>query len=362
MTHSSVRIAFAVLCLLLSAAAQNTDAAAAAATAQTASSPPAAATAQTTTSTAAIAAQVPRLVKFTGTVQNFNQAEAGSGVVARDSTSVPTNVVGITFSLYAQQTGGVPLWSEVQNVHVDSAGHYTVKLGASKPDGLPVELFTSAEAQWLAIQQAGQAEQPRIMLMSVPYALKAADAETFGGKPPSAYMPAPTSGAGSSSAGATPAANSKQSPQPTVGGTGVANYIAMWTTASNLGSSALYEGSNHYLGIGTTAPNYPLNIDEDTAHPALYVLQSGATGTGVMGNVSSRTGKNVGVEGTTRSAIGTGVFGQATSTTGENIGVSGTSASNEGTGVDGTVTAKAPAPKGTALLEKPPARPGQPVE
>lgn len=327
MTHSFVRIAFAILSLLLSAVAQNADTAAATATTQPA------------TSTPLVAAQVPRLVKFTGAVQNPNQADAGSGVTARDSASVPTDVVGITFSLYSQQTGGVPLWSEVQNVHVDSAGHYTVKLGASKPDRLPVEVFTSAEAQWLGIRQEGQAEQPRIMLMSVPYALKAADAETFGGKPPSAYMSAPTSRAGSTGAGTTPATNGKQSPQPTVGGTGTANYIAMWTSASNLGSSALYEGSNHYLGIGTTAPNYPLNIDEDTLHPALYVLQSGATGTGVMGNASSRTGKNIGVWGTTRSTTGTGVFGQATSTTGENIGVSGTSASNEGTGVDGTATA-----------------------
>jgi len=70
-------------------------------------------------------------------------------VVAGDSASVPTNVVGVTFSLYSQQTGGVPLWSEVQNVQVDKTGHYTVQLGSTQAEGLPVELFSSALAQWL---------------------------------------------------------------------------------------------------------------------------------------------------------------------------------------------------------------------
>ena len=97
-------------------------------------------TAQTSTSNAAAAtAQVPRLVRFSGTVQNFAADMAGGGAVARDGASVPANTVGVTFSLYAEQTGGAPLWSEVQNVQVDKTGHYTVMLGSSQPDGLPVE-------------------------------------------------------------------------------------------------------------------------------------------------------------------------------------------------------------------------------
>ena len=155
---------------------------------------------QAGTQSAAIS-QVPRLVKFSGTVQNFGADEAGGGAVARDSASVPTNVVGITFSLYSQQTGGGPLWSEVQNVRVDSTGHYTVQLGSTQDEGLPVELFSSAQAQWLGVRLEGQAEQPRIMLLSVPYALKAADAETFGGKPPSAFMSATNSAMASGSGG-----------------------------------------------------------------------------------------------------------------------------------------------------------------
>ena len=149
--------------------------------------------AQTTSSNSpsAATAQVPRLVKFTGSARTAVADASSNGIVLAPGAA-PTNVVAITFSLYAEQSGGAPLWSEVQNVRVDAAGRYTVQLGSTKPDGLPVELFTSAQAQWLGVQLQGQAEQPRVMLLSVPYALKAADAETFGGKPPSAYMQAPT--------------------------------------------------------------------------------------------------------------------------------------------------------------------------
>ena len=140
-----------------------------------------------TTADAAQTAQVPRLVRFSGTATEIGSSNAAS-----------PRVVGVTFSLYAEQTGGAPLWSEVQNVQVDKTGHYTVMLGSTQPDGLPLSLFTAAQAQWLGVRLEAQAEQPRVMLLSVPYALKAADAETFGGKPPSAFMPSSASEASSS--------------------------------------------------------------------------------------------------------------------------------------------------------------------
>ncbi len=131
-------------------------------------------------------ATVPRLITFSGTLGSVATAADESGVVIAPATA-PTKVVAVTFSLYSEETGGAPLFSEVQNVHVDSAGHYTVELGASKPDGLPMDIFSSVQAHWLGVQPQGSAEQPRVLLVSVPYALKSADAETFGGLPPSAY-------------------------------------------------------------------------------------------------------------------------------------------------------------------------------
>ena len=61
------------------------------------------------------------------------------------------------------------------NTQLDVNGAYTVLLGATGPEGQPVQLFTANEARWLGVEPVGIAEQPRVLLLSVPYALKAAD-------------------------------------------------------------------------------------------------------------------------------------------------------------------------------------------
>ena len=96
--------------------------------------------------------------------------------------------VGVTFAIYAQQTGGAPLWVETQNVAVDRTGRYTVSLGASSARGVPSELFATGEARWIGVLPEGQPEQQRIAIIAVPYALKAGDADTLGGLPASAYL------------------------------------------------------------------------------------------------------------------------------------------------------------------------------
>ena len=120
-------------------------------------------------------ATVPRLIRYAGVAHDLNN-KALSGTV------------GITFSLYAEQTGGAALWMETQDVQADSSGHYSVLLGSTKPDGLPAELFASEQARWIGVQIDQQTEQPRALLVSAPYALKAGDAETLGGLPPSAFL------------------------------------------------------------------------------------------------------------------------------------------------------------------------------
>src|SRR5690349_21392441 len=121
-------------------------------------------------------AVVPRLMKFSGTV--------------RDSAGKPlSGTVDVTFSLYSTESGGDALWFETQSVQADELGRYTALLGSMHADGLPIDLFTSGDVRWLGIQVGHEPEQqPRVLLVSVPYALKAGDAETLGGKPASAYV------------------------------------------------------------------------------------------------------------------------------------------------------------------------------
>ena len=121
------------------------------------------------TSTAATtASSVPRLVRFNGTLQDAT----GKAL---------TGPVDVTFELFREQSGGEPLWWETQTVEVDAQGRYSVLLGAMQPSGLPMDLFTAGEAHWLGVA-VGKIEQPRVLLVSVPYAFKAGDAETLGGQ------------------------------------------------------------------------------------------------------------------------------------------------------------------------------------
>lgn len=183
---------------------------------------------------------IPKLIRFGG--------------VARDLDGKPlTGVVGITFSLYSEQTGGAPLWMETQNVQADANGHYSVLLGGTMADGLPAEIFASEQARWIGVQVEQQSEQPRVLLVSAPYALKAGDAETLGGLPPSAFARSASQSAGD----ATPAIGKAPTPSQTArtsalassdvtttGGT--AKTIPLFTSATNIQNSIVTQ-------TGTTA-------------------------------------------------------------------------------------------------------------
>src|ERR1700734_3423199 len=87
-------------------------------------------------------AVVPRLVNFSG------RAIDGAGKPV-------SGIAGVTFSIYKDQYEGAPLWMETQTIQVDEAGNYTAQLGATKPEGLPLELFSSAEARWFGVRING---------------------------------------------------------------------------------------------------------------------------------------------------------------------------------------------------------------
>jgi len=280
---------------------------------------------------AAANAVVPPVVKFGG--------------VLTDAHSKPlAGTVGVTFSLYKESQGGAPLWLETQNVTLDKTGHYSVMLGSTTSQGLPSDVFASGEARWLGVQAQGEAEQPRTVLMSVPYALKAADAETIGGLPPSAFLKASAPGSASAS-------NSSQAVAAIIG-TGTANHITKWLSPTKLGNSNIFDGSAGNVGIGTTAPTATLDVNgtarvrgNATVNGSLgagpiTASSSSSGGTGVYANAGSSGGSNgviaigaTGVAGYTTVAGSIALYGNAGNSTASN-GVVGYGA----TGVAGNST------------------------
>jgi hypothetical protein len=193
---------------------------------------------------------VPRLVNF-------------SARAIDDQGKPIAGMAGITFSIYKDQSGGAPLWMETQNVQADTRGNYTAELGTTTSAGLPLDLFASGEARWLGVRVNGGEEQPRVLLLSVPYALKAADAETVGGLPASAFLLAASAAAGrfnnrveSSTGSGITAATS---------GTGTTDFLSLWTNSSGaLGNSVLFQsgsGATAKIGINSTTPASTLDVN-----------------------------------------------------------------------------------------------------
>jgi len=124
----------------------------------------------------------------------------------------------------------------------------------------------SGEARWLAVQVVGQTEQPRILLVAVPYALKAADAQTVGGLPPSAFVLAVPPSATSTSPIDSTARSAAVLPPVTSNVTttgGAVNAIPLFTTATNIQNSVIAQsgsGATARIGIGTTTPAATLDV------------------------------------------------------------------------------------------------------
>ena len=221
---------------------------------------PSAVSAQSTRSPE-ISMSVPRLVNLSG---EYHPA---------DGTS-PLPFETVTLRIYSQASGGAALWQETQTVAVDRFGLYNVVLGATERDGIPQNVFSSSDAQWLTVSFArdGAVEGARTRLTSVPFALRAADAETLGGLPASAYQLATPyaahTAAGVANAAAVqaavtgeasapgaapvvPAASDTARPKAIL--TGSAGYIPRYVSSSDIANSDLYE-INGYFGFNTTTP------------------------------------------------------------------------------------------------------------
>jgi len=316
-------------------------------------------------------AAAPRVLKISG--------------VLLDASAKPVNgEVEVTFALYKQEGDEEPLWTETQRLIADERGGYTALLGATQASGIPAEVFRSDEARWLGVQVQGQVQQPRTLLVSVPYALKAVEAEKLAGKPASDFVlsenlgdqvrrviegqtivesqatstgtPQPGQTKANSTSTALTTAAGPMFPPSTFTGTNVTQIVRVEQngsgnglyaqTASATGNSAVVgvatsnstsNNQNGVIGFNAGAGSGVAGIATNPS-AGVGVYGQGANFAGVIGNAVVNSGPAAGVFGTTASPDGAGVNGANNSATGFATGVTGFSASANGNGVFGNAS------------------------
>ena len=250
---------------------------------------------------------VPNLIRYSGTV------------LQPRSAAVSSPIVGVTFAIYKQQEGGAPVWLETQNVTPDATGHYSVLLGSTTATGLPSDLFSLQEERWLGEQVQGQPEQSRVLLVGVPYAMKAAEADRLAGHSASEFV---------TTDNLQTAVQQQLQQQTPKGATSV---IATGTTTNN--------------GVTPIVTNPATNFVDNTTNQVVQVQQNG-TGMGltasspsnvaILGtlNYIAKPGVVAGVEGTSAVNDGYGMFGYSAAASG-GVGIHGRSDSLNGIGLQG---------------------------
>ncbi len=235
---------------------------------------------------------VPSLIRYGGTLKDAS----GTPIAA---------TTGVTFAIYKQQDGGAPMWIETQTVTPDASGNYSVLLGNTAATGLPRDLFSQDEQRWLGVQVQGEAEQPRVLLVSVPYAFKAHEAETLAGKSISDFV--------------------------------LAKDLNPNQATANVGSAEVASSASNGLHKAKSrtptavASEGPTNFSGSTTDQIVGVAQSGS---GVGVNVTARANA---VVGTSAGPNSIAIYGIATNSNA--IGVKGISYYPFGTGVRGTNSA-----------------------
>ncbi|HEX2662847.1 MAG TPA: hypothetical protein VHM93_08440 [Candidatus Acidoferrum sp.] len=289
----------------------------------------------------------PNSIAIDGSISREAQAAAPrvlkfSGVLLDASGKPLSGEVEATFALYKQEGDEEPLWTETQRVTADEHGGYTALLGVTQATGVPAELFRSDEARWLGVQVQGQTQQPRTLLVSVPYALKAVEAEKLAGKSASDFVLSESLGdqvrrviEGQTIIASQATSNAASQP---------AQPKASSTSSSPTGAAGPMFPPSSFSGTNATQI---VSVQQNGAGIGLYSSSAGLNGTGVLGQASNTAGNATGVIGVTNSLTGsgvfgkssstggTGVFGDATATSGFTRGITGQTVSPDGIGVNG---------------------------
>jgi hypothetical protein len=165
-----------------------------------------------------------------------------------------TGPVLLVISLYEGREDAAPRWIEHQPVTLDAAGRYSVAFGGTRDEGLPTDLFAgTAATRWIGVAVEGEAEQPRVTLVSVPYAAKAASADTLSGKPLTDFVLTSTL------QDDVRAVLQEDGVATSAAVVGTLNVLQKGDGAAGTKDSAVFENAGR-VGIGTTTPGARLHL------------------------------------------------------------------------------------------------------
>ncbi|MGD0630696.1 MAG: hypothetical protein ABR987_15290 [Terracidiphilus sp.] len=195
------------------------------------------------------------------------------------------------FRIYAAAEGGDPLWTETQRVTVSEEGSYSVLLGSASPAGLPQTVFAGGAARWLGVSVERAAEQERVLLSSVPYAMKSADAESLAGHAASDFVTqeqlaqlTQSSVPSGQKGAAAPDVQPEDSPE-SVTGLGTTGTVPLWTGQYLLGNSSITQ-SGTSIGINEATPATTLDVGGTSTFRGMLTLPPRATATTASGQGS----------------------------------------------------------------------------
>jgi hypothetical protein len=213
-------------------------------------------------------------------------------------------VTSVTFAIYDSESSDAASWQETQNIVVDDNGHFDALLGATTPTGIPSFVFIGDSEKWLSIRTDNIEASPRVRLVSVPYAIRAADADTLGGLPASAFLLAqPVTAAGTIQSSSTTGPRSGPSSSPTnttaqlISGAaltnGSASYVAKFFNATDLINSQIFDNGTN-VGIGTNAPLAKFHVESvSTTGQSAFVSEVTVANTTPVNGVTTSMNMNL---------------------------------------------------------------------
>lgn len=190
---------------------------------------------------------VPQVFRYAYTVPESQRVNSGASLDA-------------TVRIYSNDLGGSPIWLERFRLVPDTNWRLSIYLG-STTGGLPPSIFQANAARWISVQIEAYEESPRAALISVPYALKARDADTLGGLPASAYLVNLTrlgTAGDNNSRTTTTGTTTYQYLTP-----GALNLVPKYINSTDLGGSQITD-TGLGVGIGNTNPQEMLDVQGRT--------------------------------------------------------------------------------------------------